>query len=313
MGRKGGQRIPFKGMLMRRIRTYLIDVYGEDANTLTKKHLSLAQAIAGKKYGISLRNKTEADKWLKRMLSKGAFNDWPISTKAEVARKGNAKAPVIKEHKPHITDEYRRYIDESLKWVKISDAIIERDGHRCVKCRRNKNLNAHHLTYDHLYHEEKYPGDLITLCQTCHKALHASPDKDKMNQELMGKVSESLTEISLTFTEAELKIAKQRIASIKSRKEATASPSTGKPLPLRRYDNEILNQLYTKIKNCYEDRRNTKGKFNVNAFSVEATQIAIEQIINLLTEMHTKKSISSVRGIIEQYIGEFGQEIKLNK
>jgi hypothetical protein len=313
MSRKGGPIIHAKGQIIRRIRTCLIDVFGEDPSTLTRKHFALTQAIALKKFGTTISSKTAAGKWLKQMTISGAFSDWPTLTKFETDKKGVVPKVTPQKIKPNLSEKYVQYINESLKWIKISDTIMERDGHRCVQCRRNGNLNVHHLTYEHLYHEEKYPADLVTLCRHCHDELHSSIDKSKLNKDLGNKVSKILTEISLTFTDAELKIAKQRIATIKARKEAAASPSSGQTKRQRRYDNEILNQIYTGIRDCFETRRNTGGKFKVDAFTIEATQIAMAQIVSLLTDIQGKKSISSVRGVVEQYIGEFKQEIKLKE
>ena len=313
MSRKGGPIIHAKGQIIRRIRTCLIDVFGEDPSTLTRKHFALTQAIALKKFGTSLNTKTAAYKWLKQMAINGVFNDWPTLTKHETERRGVVQKVIPEKRTPNLSEKYIKYINESLKWIKISDTIMERDEHRCVQCRRNKNLNVHHLTYEHLYHEEKYPTELITLCKSCHDKLHSSPNKAELNKDFGNKVSKVLTEISLTFTDAELKAAKQRIATIKLRKEAAASSSSGKPKRQRRYDNEILNQIYTGIRDCFEIRRNTMGKFKVDAFTIEAMQIAMTQIVKLLNEIQSKKSISAVRAVVEQYIVEFGQEIKLKE
>lgn len=60
------------------------------------------------------------------------------------------------------TPEYKRLKMECFK----------RDKFQCCICGSAKNLQAHHISYEHL----KKPGeldDLITVCKTCHKEIHA--------------------------------------------------------------------------------------------------------------------------------------------
>ncbi len=70
----------------------------------------------------------------------------------------------IETHYP----QYLRYI-KSNKWASIKKRVLARDHQKCVKCGTNKDLEVHHLTYEHLYKEENYLYELITLCKKCHE------------------------------------------------------------------------------------------------------------------------------------------------
>ncbi len=74
------------------------------------------------------------------------------------------------------SEQYKAYL-ESDKWKQIAAKRFEIDGYRCVCCgaqgTSNNKLEIHHLSYNHLYHEEnRIYEDLVTLCHCCHKSLH---------------------------------------------------------------------------------------------------------------------------------------------
>ncbi len=64
----------------------------------------------------------------------------------------------------------------SEKWFEFSDRVKNRDGYKCLKCKRNKNeviLQVHHQTYV----KDKSPweyslSDCLTLCKGCHAREH---------------------------------------------------------------------------------------------------------------------------------------------
>ena len=61
---------------------------------------------------------------------------------------------------------------KSEQWEAVRNQRIKHDGYKCVKCGSAVNLCVHHLTYENLGDEPL--GDLITLCDKCHKAIHAA-------------------------------------------------------------------------------------------------------------------------------------------
>ena len=77
----------------------------------------------------------------------------------------------------------------SPHWRKLSKKILDDKDCECQICHRKrwkfitrgKNKNTwkrqlrfalHHKKYDHLFEEEDYPDDLMTLCYTCHDLSH---------------------------------------------------------------------------------------------------------------------------------------------
>lgn len=67
-----------------------------------------------------------------------------------------------------------RYADylQTEHWLSLRQRIIERDGFACRACggRDLDGLHVHHKTYQRRGAEN--PSDLLTLCRSCHKALH---------------------------------------------------------------------------------------------------------------------------------------------
>ena len=46
-----------------------------------------------------------------------------------------------------------------------------------------KAKECHHLTYEHLFYEEEYPQDVITVCKKCHwleDQKRKNGEKDKL-------------------------------------------------------------------------------------------------------------------------------------
>lgn len=71
--------------------------------------------------------------------------------------------------------DYREYIQRHPHWQKVRQARFEFDGGRCVICHADlhgKAFQTHHLHYSRLGNERM--RDVITLCDSCHKAFHES-------------------------------------------------------------------------------------------------------------------------------------------
>lgn len=71
---------------------------------------------------------------------------------------------------------YKAYLS-SDHWKSLRAARVLKDGNRCQRCGRRKNLHVHHTNY---HNELPYPQgwyactvrDVVTLCKNCHKAEH---------------------------------------------------------------------------------------------------------------------------------------------
>lgn len=74
---------------------------------------------------------------------------------------------------------YKRYLN-SPKWRALREAVLERDNHKCRFCPSRKNLEVHHLTYEHIFNEQL--EELVTTCEACHEHIHRKrlgPHKEK--------------------------------------------------------------------------------------------------------------------------------------
>ena len=65
--------------------------------------------------------------------------------------------------------KYNTYL-KSFKWRDKRLRVLKRDNHECKACCRRDAVAVHHLTYDRVFDEPLY--DLVSICETCHEALH---------------------------------------------------------------------------------------------------------------------------------------------
>lgn len=83
--------------------------------------------------------------------------------------------PRLTNHKGRKSSYLRKLC--SPEWQSVARRVRMRDGHKCVMCGSNINLEVHHTTYyvngrSIVGHEEKYLDKLITLCGKCHAVQH---------------------------------------------------------------------------------------------------------------------------------------------
>ena len=68
-------------------------------------------------------------------------------------------------------DEYQH--GEQMGFWNVREYVLARDGHKCVHCKgksKDPILNVHHLESRKVGGNS--PSNLVTLCETCHKAYH---------------------------------------------------------------------------------------------------------------------------------------------
>ena len=64
---------------------------------------------------------------------------------------------------------YQEYL-YSEEWRERRNAVMERDGWKCVVCGEEAQ-DVHHLTYERIFKEKL--EDLIAVCRSCHSQLHS--------------------------------------------------------------------------------------------------------------------------------------------
>lgn len=83
--------------------------------------------------------------------------------------------------------EYEAYL-RSPEWDAKRALVLERDGHRCVRCGSKRKLQVHHKTYARF--KEELLDDLETLCggqAGCHKVEHRSERWKNQRRAVVGK------------------------------------------------------------------------------------------------------------------------------
>ena len=76
----------------------------------------------------------------------------------------------IDDRENHQRVDYREYM-QSEEWQKVRRKRLQIDGYKCQMCGTGKNLQVHHITYEHLG-QAKELEDLVTLCRECHRGVH---------------------------------------------------------------------------------------------------------------------------------------------
>lgn len=64
-------------------------------------------------------------------------------------------------------------------WKEIREWVLSRDNYRCVECGNGDDLHVHHiekLVWFETTQEANRPGNLATLCESCHRELEGNPD-----------------------------------------------------------------------------------------------------------------------------------------
>lgn len=78
-------------------------------------------------------------------------------------------------------DEYQQ--GEQLGFWNVREYVLTRDGHKCQHCKgksKDPILNVHHIESRKI--GGNAPNNLITLCETCHKAYHKGEIKLKIER-----------------------------------------------------------------------------------------------------------------------------------
>jgi len=63
------------------------------------------------------------------------------------------------------------YIALSPRWKELREKRLQMDDQKCVRCGKAYQIQVHHRRYPAAWGLEKIE-DLVTLCDSCHKAIH---------------------------------------------------------------------------------------------------------------------------------------------
>lgn len=143
----------------------------------------------GKSWVIKRPDCPEIDKVKNHLLPdpKGVERVNRMMTDQEIKQRDNSKSfsiqNIIQDKEDKSTKNYKQnYADllRSPKWQRKRLEIMQRDNWRCKSCDDDLNeLHVHHLIYTTDKPWDELNENLVTLCNTCHKALHylsACPD-----------------------------------------------------------------------------------------------------------------------------------------
>lgn len=65
-----------------------------------------------------------------------------------------------------------------VDWRKIRQGILSRDNYACRICTQDWSLEVHHIDYNRRNNQST---NLVTLCDTCHRAVHREGYKPSEN------------------------------------------------------------------------------------------------------------------------------------
>ena len=80
----------------------------------------------------------------------------------------------------NVPSKYEIYL-QSEDFDNLRFKVFSRDGFKCVVCGSNQNIQPHHLTYIHIYHENL--DELVTVCRNCHTIYHNLDNRRKYIEE----------------------------------------------------------------------------------------------------------------------------------
>lgn len=82
--------------------------------------------------------------------------------------------------------DYQRYL-ASREWALLREAVRQRSGNLCERCRARPHENTHHLTYARIGHEDL--EDLLAVCRLCHAYLSGKSAVDPYASELVSRAA----------------------------------------------------------------------------------------------------------------------------
>ena len=114
--------------------------------------------------------------------SEEMFQRWQENCRIEQERRKQQQEYWAKVHEEEA--QYRNYYDylKSEAWRQRRLEALKRDKFKCQLCGSGKDVEVHHISYEHLHRAEEV-DDLITLCKKCHREVHSGDLEKRQNPE----------------------------------------------------------------------------------------------------------------------------------
>lgn len=134
------------------------------------------------KTSFSASNWEEYQQWIKQQKKTQLLQEKASKalkkTKGKTTKAKGKKA--VKTPKNSLTRKEQYHLElKDKRWKDVSIKILKRDGFKCLLCGSKHRLNVHHSRYIDGKKAWEYPKDLlVTLCEECHKKVHANVNHD---------------------------------------------------------------------------------------------------------------------------------------
>lgn len=137
--------------------------------------------VVSVKYPIGKTNFSASDweeyqQWIKQQKK---LQEKPSkSSKGKTTKTKQNKRSQKPKNAPTRKEQYHQQLEHPL-WIRKRSQILKRDEYQCRLCGSTHSLQVHHIKYSKDKKAWEYPNsDLITLCEDCHKKVHADPSHD---------------------------------------------------------------------------------------------------------------------------------------
>lgn len=161
----------------RRLYLWLRKVTRKGKNYIYREHRRRQKTPSGQRWNLGVPGGKDGWMWLFKV------SDVPLKRYPFGWKKPNPYQEAEETSDKEIPDrpfpdvwDATRINQENAKWHQVRQEVLMRDGYRCVKCGATTGLNVHHRRRK-ASGGSMHPENLITLCESCHKATWSYGEK----------------------------------------------------------------------------------------------------------------------------------------